>query len=77
MKASIKGRIPLTIYPIAYVEFREDNGILNRARSVYNTCLQKLKAFIVCLLTSDKFNISPLHGIRIHNRSNKCSACTY
>lgn len=54
MKASIKGRIPLTIYPIAYVEFREDNGILNRARSVYNTCLQKLKAFIVCLLTSDK-----------------------
>lgn len=77
MKASIKGRIPLTIYTIAYVEFREDNGILNRARSVYNTCLQKLKAFIVCLLTSDKFNISPLHGIRIHNRSNNCSACTY
>ena len=55
MKASsIKGRIPLTIYTIAYVEFGEDNGILNRARSVYNTCLQKLKAFIVCLLTSDK-----------------------
>ena len=75
MKASIKGRIPSKIYTIAYVEFREGNGILNTARSVYNTCLQKLKAFIVCLLTSDKFNT--LYMASVHNRSNKCSACTY
>ena len=27
MKASLQGRMPLTIYTITYVEFGEDNGI--------------------------------------------------